>query len=331
MSFVRKVAAATVACVSFIAVAPAHADPQADAKDLFVRGRDLRQGGDCSGASEMFRRAYQVYPHGLGSLRNLAECEEQLGHYASARRAWLDLKRGVNLQPNDPKYEGWDKDAVDAAARLKPRVALVTVDVIVKSPQYEGPASDKTGAELYINGEKVASNLIGTELDRDPGTYTFRAQAPDAQPVEQKFSLAAGDVRQIKLRLLVVPKAAPAQEDLERAERARTQKTWGYVALGVGGVTLGGALATALIFNGAKSDVERECPSLQDCPRSLESTKDTGELMATLTNVLLPVGIVFAGVGITLLATAKSTDPTKTSSTVRLSPTFGGAALGGTF
>lgn len=320
-----------MACASLIVSTPAYADPQADAKDLFARGRDLRQAGDCSGASELFRRAYQVYPHGLGSLRNLAECEEQLGHYASARRAWLDLKRGVNLQPNDPKYDGWDKDAMDAAARLKPKVALVTVDVIVKSPQYEGPASDKTGAELYINGEKVATNLIGTELDRDPGTYTFRAQAPDAQPVEQKFSLAAGDVRQIKLRLVVVPKAGPSQEDVERAERARTQKTWGFVALGTGGVVLGGALATALIFSSAKSDVEGECPSLQNCPESLRSTKDTGELMATLTNILLPVGIVAAGVGITLLATAKSTDPAKTGTTVRLAPTFGGAGLGGTF
>ena len=91
----------------------ARADAVSDAKDLFTRGRELRTQGDCRNAVGVFRKAYELYPEGLGSLRNLAECEESLGHFASSRRAWLDLSRALLTFP-DRKYDGWDKDATDA-------------------------------------------------------------------------------------------------------------------------------------------------------------------------------------------------------------------------
>jgi hypothetical protein len=98
---------------------PARADGLADAQDLFVRARDLRLRGDCASAVPLFRRASEVYPAGLGSLRNLAECEESLGHLAPARRAWLDLGHAL-LSNHDPKYSGWALDAEQAAERLRP-------------------------------------------------------------------------------------------------------------------------------------------------------------------------------------------------------------------
>ncbi len=81
---------------------PARADGLADAEDLFRRGRDLRLRGDCASAVPLFKQAFEVYPAGLGSLRNFAECEELLGHLASARQAWLDLRRAL-LADDDPK------------------------------------------------------------------------------------------------------------------------------------------------------------------------------------------------------------------------------------
>src|SRR5438270_653590 len=65
------------------------ADAESDAKDLFARAHAMRKSGDCGGAVPLFRKAYAIYPKGLGSLRNIAECEEQIGHPASSRRAML--------------------------------------------------------------------------------------------------------------------------------------------------------------------------------------------------------------------------------------------------
>ena len=55
------------------------ADAESDAKDLFARGRELRNKGDCANASPLFYKAWRIFPSGLGNLRNYAECEEQLG------------------------------------------------------------------------------------------------------------------------------------------------------------------------------------------------------------------------------------------------------------
>ncbi len=116
----RRVALCIGALAAFLsAPRPARADGLADGQELFARGRDLRLRGDCASAVPLFRRASEVYPAGLGSLRNLAECEESLGHLAPARRAWLDLGHAL-LSNHDPKYSGWALDAEQAAERLRP-------------------------------------------------------------------------------------------------------------------------------------------------------------------------------------------------------------------
>jgi hypothetical protein len=91
--------------------------PPAEVNDLFARGRDLRARGDCAGAIAVFRKASEVYPSGLGSLRNIAECQGIGGQYASARRTWVDLRARLGSSPS-PRYDGWSEDADVALARL---------------------------------------------------------------------------------------------------------------------------------------------------------------------------------------------------------------------
>jgi hypothetical protein len=234
-SRVRRVLAAAAVGLVFATAAPAaFADPESDAKDLFAKGRELREKNDCATAAPLFRKAWTIYPQGLGSLRNLAECEEQLGHFASSRRAWLDLKRALITAPDDPKYQGWDKDAEESAKRLQPKVASFVVDVIVKSPTGEAPANERSGVDLFVNGEEVKGTLVGTPLERDPGTYTIRAQAKDAQPVEQQVTLNAGDNPHVTLRLTVTPPEQP----VATTEDHSTRRTVGWIVTGVGAAAL---------------------------------------------------------------------------------------------
>ncbi len=289
--------------VTALAIAPpAMASPESDAKDLFARGRDLRNANDCGSAAPLFRKAWQIYPAGLGSLRNLAECEEQLGHFASSRRAWLDLKRALITAPNDQKYEGWDKDAEEAAARLKPKVATFVVDVYVKSPEGEALANEKTGVEIFVNGESVGTTLVGTPLERDPGAYRIRAQMADAQPVEQVVTVSAGDNPHVTMRLTVTPKPK-AQVSTEDHS---TRRTVGWVVAGVGAAALVGSGVTFLLRQSALSDLEEGCPlyETQPCPEKLRSTVDRGQLMSTLSPVLLGVGVLGVGAGVALIVTS---------------------------
>lgn len=309
----------------------AEASPESDAKDLFARGRDLRAEGDCGSAAPLFRKAWTIYPRGLGSLRNLAECEEQLGHFASARRAWLDLKRALITAPPDAKYEGWDSDAEGSAARLKPRVATFVVDVYVKSPEGEALANDKSGVEIFVNGESVGTTLVGTPLERDPGPYRIRAQLADADPVEQVVALSAGDNPHVTVRLTV---HAQPKDDPGIVEDHPERRIAGWIVAGVGAAALVGSGVTFLLRQDALGEVDDRCPSHQGCPEDLRSTVDTGKTMSTLTSVLLPIGVVGVAGGLALVLTSASsspTEPAKGARAVRVAPTLGGLSVAGRF
>jgi hypothetical protein len=328
----------TTVCGSLTVASPALADAESDAKDLFARGRELRNKGDCANASPLFYKAWRIFPQGLGNLRNHAECEEQLGHYASSRRAWLDIKRALLTAPNDPKYEGWEKDAEDAANRLKPKVAVVTVDVTMKVGETKKPANEKSGVELLINGEPVAANLIGAPLERDPGQYTIRVQAPDApQPVEQGIALAAGDNKKVSLEIVRVPKDGkdpgatvdPGYPNGGEKGGSGT-RTLGWIAIGVGAASLVGSGVTFLLYNGAKDDLEAACPNHEatnTCLRQNEGARndavDTGKLMGTLSPILLGVGVVGVGAGVALLVTSPSKSASSSGRGLTVHPGLG--------
>ena len=320
--FRRIGVAATLGLATLGGATVARADAESDAKDLFARAKDMRTAGDCAGAVPLLRKAYKVYPNGLGSVRNLAECEEQLGHYASARRAWLDIKRALVTLPADTKYDGWDKDSETAAARLKPKVATVFVDVVVKSPTGEGPAGESSGVEVFVNGENLGTNLVGTPLERDPGSYRVRVQAHYAQPVEGEVTLAAGETKHLTLRLVQVPPEKPGAE----IDTGKGKRTAGLVLMGVGAATLIGSGITFLIRNGAKSDVDEKCPSHANCDPSLSDTVDKGKLMSTLTTILFPVGLVVAGTGVGVFVwgnNSKEPGPATTAQRIEVTPGLG--------
>lgn len=328
----RVIAAALLAITTSMAP-PARADAESDAKDLFARARELRLHGDCRTAAPLFRKAYAIHPKGLGSLRNLAECEEQVGNFASARRAWLDVKRALVAVAPDPKYDGWDTDAQQAADRLKSKVATFIVDVIVSSPEVEAPAHESSGVEVFVNGESVGTKLVNTPLERDPGTYRIRAQMPDAAPVEQIVQLTAGDNPRVTIRLVRTPRVdmragvVAVRDDARPAEepkRGRGLRTVGWVAVGVGAGALVSAGVTALLRASAMSDLDATCPTHQNCAPSLRDTADRGTLMSTLTTVLLPLGVLATGTGITLLVfDAKKAS---TTSSLTVTPSVGGAS-----
>lgn len=354
----RRVLASILALSFALAGAPTFAS-EADAKDFFVRGRELRAKGDCAGAAPLFRKAWELFPQGLGSLRNLAECEEQLGHYASSRRGWLDLKRAL-LVTKDAKYDGWDADADAAASRLAPKVARLTIVIVQRGSDGEGPLSDSS-IKVSINGDPLDRKLLDVALDRDPGSYKVRIDG-GKEPVEKEINLDAGDVKSVKLVVdlpekpkpdappppppAVVKKDDPPKVDPPADMQSNTGKTVGYIALGVGGAAVLGAGVMLILRQSALGDLKAACPAYETaaCTGSraadARDAVDRGKTASMLTNVFAAVAVVGVGVGVVLLSTssrASGTDGKSAapSATVRLSPWAaaggGGAFLSGEF
>jgi hypothetical protein len=334
-------------CAAFtLTAAPARADPVADAKDLFARGRDLRNQGDCSNAVGLFRKAYELYPQGLGSLRNLAECDEQLDHFASSRREWLDLKRAL-LGNGDHKYDGWTQDADQAAARLAPKLATLTLDVnVVDRGGGAAGAASKKGVDVTLDGEILPPALVGTPLERDPGRHVVRVAGDAVQePAQKTVDLVAGDVKRVALRVVVkadhvdpddaVPPPAPRPPppDDEHARALAAKRTWAWIAIGVGGASLVGAGVSLGVRQSALDSLNRTCPTHQGCPQSVQSDASTGGTASTLVTVFGAIGIVGLVGGIVLLATSMG-PPQQASSLVvapAFAPGYGGAAARWTF
>ena len=337
----RRVLASLLSILLALSSLPAFAS-EADAKDFFARGRELRQKGDCAGAVPLFRKAWDLYPQGLGSLRNLAECEEQLGHYASSRRSWLDLKRAL-LVNKDSKYDGWEADADAAANRLAPKVARLTITITERGPAGEGPLADPS-LKVLVNGDAIDRKLIDVALDRDPGTYKVRVEG-GKEPVEKEVTLSAGDNKSVKLTVDLVekekkddvppPPIEPPKKDVPPpVEGPNTTRTIGYVTLGIGGVALVGAGVSLILRQQALSDLSEACPKSFDEPCRTSSGSDAraaidrGKTFSMLTNILAGVGVVAIGTGVVLVVTSGKNEP---KTTLRVSPTIGGAFLSGEF
>lgn len=276
------------------ASAPARAGAtEEDAKTFFAQGRKLRAEHRCTDAIIAFRRALDLYPQGLGALRNIAECEEELGLYASARNNWWSLRRAV-LQSNEPKYDGWDSDAEQAYNRLESKVARVTVKL-------HGKSLDR--AQVSIDGKPLDPRLVGVEIERDLGSHMIEASYGGAAPVQKKIELAPGQRLEVTLE---IPEAKPAEKPRPAqapppAEGGGGLRTAGIAALTVGGAGLVGTVVSALVRGNALSTIDELCPARVNCPTSLEEDERRGRTAATLVNVFGAVTIVGVGVGVPLL------------------------------
>ncbi|MGH7293697.1 MAG: tetratricopeptide repeat protein [Polyangiaceae bacterium] len=324
------------------APATALADPVSDAKDLFARGRDLRTKGDCAAAAPLFRKAYQLYPEGLSSERNLAECEEALGHFASARRAWLDLERAL-VTTRDRKYDGWHKDAEDAAARLAPKLATLTIDLNTVGPG--GEAASSHGVQVTLDGEALAPALVGTPLERDPGRHEVQVTgARVKEAAARAVELAAGDAKRIALRVVVAPDRpadpeissvpqpspvppGPPADDVDAQSRA-TKRTVSWIAIGVGGASLIGAGISLAVRQSALDGLHGCYTTPEGCDPSLRPTVSRGQAASTAVTVLGIVGVVGLTSGIVLLATSYGHAGANQARQARLvvTPTLGGAS-----
>jgi hypothetical protein len=318
----------------------ARADGAADsasAMTLFDKGRDLRARGRCADALPLFEKAYALYPPGLGSLRNIAVCQEALGHVASARAAWLDLRRAV-VASGDTKYVGWTDDADREMARLAPKVASFTLNVaVVDADGDAAPAGSTEGLTVSVDGHALAKDKVDTVIEHDPGTVVVRASgAGFAGPDEQALTLGAGESRRVVLHLTLVPPAPAETQPVAVAtvepsgSHGSPLRTGAWVGLGVGIAGFAGAAASFAVRQSALSSLRTSCPGYATSPcdttneAAVQSDVDKGRVASTSFSVLGVVGIAGAVASVTLFAVSSATSG---SSAVVVTPT-GVAALG---
>jgi hypothetical protein len=291
----------------------ARADPPPGATDLFAQGRQLRLQGECTAAEAVFRRALEVYPAGLGSLRNIAECQEATGRYASALKTWLDLKRALSEYAS-PRYEGWQQDADSAADRLRAKESNLVIDL------YGVGSPGARGADVTVNGELIDNSRLGAPIEIDPGPCFVRVVAVDGRVLEQRVALAPGQSVRVSFNMAIpTERVSPLTSPAPAAARWNPS-TAGWVAIGIGSASLVGAGVSFAFYLSAHDTLERRCPNYQTmpCDPSLRPEVSQGRTASTLVNVLTTAGLVGVVGGAVLVAVLT---PHSSSTALAVSPT----------
>lgn len=337
----RALSAATLLAATLVASSAGAGETES--RSLFAEARVLRTKGQCSDAIPLFKKALETYPEGLGALRNVAECEEELKRYASARRSYWDLRLAV-LKLGSPKYQSWDKDAEQAHARLDAKVARVVVRV-------KGDP-----AWVRINGVPMDPRLVGIPLEQDLGSIEVSFQDGSSSPPTKRLMLEEGKRYEIDLESSAVlpvdpkpgippadpksndplpkapPKVPPPEDDPPPPSSGPSPLLiGGAVSLGVGGASAIAFFVSLGIRQSALGTIEDICPNLSACEASptqrqdIADAADRGGTASTLATVFAIVGGVGVAAGTGMLIGEAVSSPSDPKAAMFVAPTEGGA------
>ncbi len=310
--FSRSLLVALVAASSLLAFPSSGMAGELESKTLFAEGRALREKGKCADAIVVFRKAFETFPDGLGALRNVAECEQEIGMLASARRDWRDLRLAV-LKSTSPKYVDWDADAAAAVDALGSRVARVTLHL-------GGPKPETL--RILMNGQPFDPRLVDVELEQDDGPLAVEVFFGGSAPIKRSLDVKEGERQTITIDLPLVPHSDVPHPDKTHgveptappSTTGRSMRIGGGISLGVAGLGVIGTVASLVVRQGALSSIDKVCKSHKACPSSLDGDVSRGKTASALVNVFAVTAGVGAGLGLVLLVAAPDDSPAKPAS-----------------
>jgi tetratricopeptide (TPR) repeat protein len=319
---------------------PANSQAIAAAQSLVDEAGDLMDAKKFALACPKLEQATKLVPQGIGSRLALAECYVGLGRLASAQGQYLQAE-ALARAAKDSRA----KEAAAEAAKLKPKLATITLAVPSEMQTVEGLA-------LTWDGIVWESAIWGTPIPVDVGTHVLELKAPGWKTWSTEVNIEANgraskqDVPKLEKAPIETPKPLPATQPVA----AQPTRTWlypvgiGLATVGVGlgvGFTIGAstkdeeafALAEKLRFERATNELL--CPPETTDPRCSELTTLQTQ-RNTFSNVAIAGFVVggVAAVGVVVLALITPSKPAATQPpkrTVMVLPSARGIFVTGTF
>ena len=266
----------------------AQASDPAAAEALFREGRALLAAGEYARACGKFSESNRLDP-AVGTVFNLAECEERLGHLA---RAWTLFQEVVQRLP-----DGDERRAIaEARAKnLEARLPRLRIRLTAGAPP---------GTRVERDGVELGAASLDTALPVDPGDHRVVVRAPGHADREFRVKLAAGEARALD----VAPGIATQVAGEHAPSDGSGQKTLGFVIGGVGLAALAGGAITGAMVLGKKSTVDQNCDAEKRCNQRGLDAAAAGETLGMVTTIALAAGAVGLGAGTYLVLSAAPSD-----------------------
>jgi hypothetical protein len=312
-----------VAAALVLFVRPVLADVSA-ADQAFKKGRELLKAGNYAEACVQFEQSQALDP-ALGTLFNIAQCDERIGKLATALAAYREV---IAKDTNQTRRQ----TASDNAGNLQPRVPRLVVQV---------PPTAKH-VIVTLDGKRTID--AGEPVELDMGDYTIDVHADGMAD----YSTQAKIVDEGKT-VTITAKLVPGKSDVlvkmdhrtvkhgedstvEPAPRSH-RKLYGIAAMATGGA----GLLTGVIFGGLASSKWSDakavcggttCTTQADADRA-SALGDQARSKANLSTGLVVAGGVIAAIGVVVYVTA----PTEHAVSVaaHASPDGGSVTLSGRF
>jgi hypothetical protein len=282
-------------------------------------------------ARSSFRRAHEIAPTAR-TLRTIGMCSFNLGDYVDAL---INLEAALS-DTRKPLSTDQRSHASDLISRSQVHIGRFKIRLT--------PAD----AVIWADGRPPPQLLTG-EILLEPGRHELLAQASGHQPSKSMLQVDGGDRSTLEIVLGASPAAnevgsAPAAKSSIVAtseapspvastssvapseHRPRTQAAIGYVALGLGGVSLVAFGVTTGLAASKESSLDTHCGN-RECEPAYHDDVDTYDRYKLLSTVSLITGLVLVGTGVTLLLTQPdgSTEHAKSG---QLTPMIGIGSIG---
>jgi hypothetical protein len=297
--------------------APAFAQRDATTGEaLFRAGRAAADKGDYSTACPKFEESNRLDP-ALGTVFNLADCDEHIGKIASAWQLFKEVSQ--RLPAGDDRIG----IANGRAAALEPRLPKLVLKTKATLP---------SGLTVLRDGVELGSASFDMPIPIDPGDHVILVKAPGR--ADREFLTRANISQTSEVVLDVGPVSVSAAPRPGADVGVKASSNSGRNALGISLLVLGGAgiatgIATGAVALSAKNTVENGCDINKTCTDDAIEAADRGKTAANISTVAFTVGLVGTAAGVFVLLLNKG--ESKTTGALPRSPVEATLIPGGAF
>jgi hypothetical protein len=314
----------SVVFLSLVALAgPARAGDPEHAAQLFAEGRERMKSGAIAEACASFRESYALDAR-VGTLLNIANCEEQGGHLLLAHQRWTEAMALAHAE-GDPRVafaEGRDE-------ALQRRIPKLVVRVDPSAPR---------DAIVTLDGVELRSAGLGAATPLDPGEHVLVATAPGRGETRVRVVLAEAEEREVSIAIdeavTTAPRSAPpAPPSPARADEPPAKPTASWmrptgVAVGAAGL-VGIAIGSYFGIEAIQKKAESGCNDAKQCTSAGLALRGDAQTAASTATVAFVAGSVGIAAGVALFVIAPR--GARSDRALRIVVRPAGATLDGSF
>jgi len=299
-----------------LATGPAAADEKTRKADqLFEEGKAMLD-KDLAGACAKFEESLKFNSQAIGTLLNVALCDEKLGRFASAVAKFGEARDRAKEQGMDVHLKAAEEHIRDLTDKV-PHVTL----------KFSEPPLPQTS--IVIDGKLIPFDAIANH-PIDPGAHDVVVSAPGHLAFKTHLELAAGEAKDLPIPRL--EKSVTVKVKSSRRTIGKITTATGIAAIGTG-VVLG--LIAKRDYDAATDDdcsrITVDGDKIWQCGSSGFAGTRSARTLGTVGTVVGGIGLAAVGVGAFLWLRGPKDSEQRVSVLPQLGPDGAGLAAVGRF